>query len=104
MHNNDYIHDIYVYCILNNVPNILDGLVFGRFSLEIRAFCLRNTLFHRCYGKYRVSYLSLGVKSQSYNYRPASLTSHVCNVMVAIIGDAIVDHLQNHDMIKAKQL
>ena len=46
-------------------------------------------------------YKKNGMKSHTSNYRPVSLTSHVSKVTEAIIRDAIVDHLQNHDMIKS---
>lgn len=48
-------------------------------------------------------YKKKGMKSHTSNYRPVSLTSHVSKVTEAIIRDAIVDHLQNHDMIKSSQ-
>ena len=42
-------------------------------------------------------------KSQSGNYRPLSLTSHIAKVMDVKIRDEIVGHLQNHDLIKPSQ-
>ena len=40
-----------------------------------------------------------GDKSCSGNYRPVSLTSHICKIMESIIRDGICDHLKNFSLI-----
>ena len=44
-----------------------------------------------------------GSKASSGNYRPVSLTSVLCKVMESIIGDAIVLHLNKHNLIRDSQ-
>ena len=44
-----------------------------------------------------------GIRSEAGNYRPVSLTSVVCKVMERIIKDNIVEHLNEHDIIKGSQ-
>jgi hypothetical protein len=44
-----------------------------------------------------------GQRSQSANYRPVSLTSHICKLLESIIRDFIVEHLKNHKLIKDSQ-
>ena len=43
------------------------------------------------------------MKSQPSNHRLVSLTSQIFKVMEAIIRDATVVHLQNHNIIKTSQ-
>ena len=44
-----------------------------------------------------------GSKEMAGNYRPISLTSHVCKVLEALLRDTIVEHLQIHKLINASQ-
>ena len=44
-----------------------------------------------------------GSKASPGNYRPVSLTSVLCKVMESIIGDAIVLHLNKHNLIRDSQ-
>ena len=44
-----------------------------------------------------------GPKYQPENYRPGSLTSQVSKIMESLIRDAIIDHLQKHQLIKGTQ-
>ena len=44
-----------------------------------------------------------GSRSSSSNYRPVSLTSHVCKVLESILRDYIVDHLDKHNLIGDSQ-
>ena len=44
-----------------------------------------------------------GEKSVTGNYRPVSLTSHVCKLTEKIIRQALVQHLENHDLICDEQ-
>ena len=44
-----------------------------------------------------------GRRNLPNNYRPVSLTSQVGKLMEAIIKDAIVDHLREHELIKGSQ-
>ena len=44
-----------------------------------------------------------GSKTEAGSYRPISLTSLVCRVMESLLKDAIVEHLQNHHLIKPSQ-
>ena len=44
-----------------------------------------------------------GRRNLPNNYRPVSLTSQVGKLMEAIIRDAIVDHLREHELIKGSQ-
>lgn len=37
------------------------------------------------------------------NYRPVSLTSHICKVMESIIKDKMIDHLNKFDLINLTQ-
>ena len=41
-----------------------------------------------------------GPKSLASNYRPVSLTSHVCKVLESVIRDAIVAHLKKNSPIE----
>ena len=44
-----------------------------------------------------------GKRNQESNYRPISLTSVVCKVMVAIVKDKIMFHLQSNDLLSPHQ-
>jgi hypothetical protein len=44
-----------------------------------------------------------GRKSEAGNYRPVSLTSHVCKVLESIIKDSIVEHLNNNELLNETQ-
>ena len=44
-----------------------------------------------------------GNRSEPCNYRPVSLTSVVCKVMERIVKDNIVEHLNEHNIIKGSQ-
>ena len=44
-----------------------------------------------------------GSKSSPGNYRPVSLTCVLCKVMESILRDAIVHHLEKHDLIRSSQ-
>lgn len=44
-----------------------------------------------------------GPRELPCNYRPISLTSHVCKILESIIRDAILDHLKKYNLIKNTQ-
>ena len=44
-----------------------------------------------------------GVKSQTSNYRPVSLTSQVSKVIESVLRDAIVSHLETNELIRDSQ-
>lgn len=44
-----------------------------------------------------------GDRSDPNNYRPVSLTCHICKIFESIIKDTIIGHLEQHDIIKANQ-
>jgi hypothetical protein len=44
-----------------------------------------------------------GCRETAGNYRPVSLTSHVCKVLESIIQDSIVDHLDRNKLIYKTQ-
>jgi len=44
-----------------------------------------------------------GARDSAGNYRPVSLTSHVCKVLESIIRDSIVEHLQKYRLIEKSQ-
>jgi hypothetical protein len=44
-----------------------------------------------------------GAKDNPGNYRPVSLTSQVCKLMESVLKDAVVDHLDRLNLIKASQ-
>src|SRR4051812_18412273 len=44
-----------------------------------------------------------GTKSDLGNYRPVSLTSHVCKVLESILRDKIHDHLEKRNLILSSQ-
>jgi Reverse transcriptase (RNA-dependent DNA polymerase) len=44
-----------------------------------------------------------GDESSSSNYRPISLTSHVCKVLESIVRDSILDHVKKHELIRESQ-
>jgi hypothetical protein len=44
-----------------------------------------------------------GDKALSCNYRPISLTSHVCKVLESIVRDSIIDHVRRYRLIKNSQ-
>ena len=44
-----------------------------------------------------------GTKSEAKNYRPISLTSHVCKVLESIIKDQVVDYLTKCNLINLSQ-
>ena len=44
-----------------------------------------------------------GKKEMPCNYRPVSLTSHICKVMESIIKDKMIDHLNKFDLINLTQ-
>jgi hypothetical protein len=44
-----------------------------------------------------------GKRDAAKNYRPVSLTSQICKLMETIIRDSIVEHLENHQLVKQSQ-
>ena len=44
-----------------------------------------------------------GDKAMPCNYRPISLTSHVCKVVESIVRDSIIDHVRRYKLIKDSQ-
>lgn len=44
-----------------------------------------------------------GSKEVAGNYRPISLTSHICKVLEALIRDVVVDHIQRYKLINESQ-
>ena len=44
-----------------------------------------------------------GGKDLSCNYRPVSLTSHVCKILESIIRDGIVEHVKKYNLIRDSQ-
>src|SRR5258706_8365804 len=44
-----------------------------------------------------------GSRNQVGNYRPVSLTSQISKVLESLIRDAIVEHLDRHDLIRSSQ-
>ena len=44
-----------------------------------------------------------GDKALPCNYRPISLTSHVCKVLESIVKDSIIDHVRRYRLIKNSQ-
>jgi ribonuclease P/MRP protein subunit RPP40 len=44
-----------------------------------------------------------GRKCEAGNYRPVSLTSHVCKVLESIIKDSIVEHLNKNELLNETQ-
>jgi hypothetical protein len=44
-----------------------------------------------------------GLKELTCNYRPTSLTSHVCKIMESVIKDSIMKHLQEKGLINSTQ-
>jgi hypothetical protein len=44
-----------------------------------------------------------GPRELSCNYRPVSLTSHICKVLESIIRDSLVDYLHRNNLIRATQ-
>jgi hypothetical protein len=44
-----------------------------------------------------------GCRETAGNYRPVSLTSHICKVLESIIWDSIVDHLDRNKLINKTQ-
>ena len=44
-----------------------------------------------------------GNRHEACNYRPISLTSHVCKTLEHIIFSEIINHLESNDILSAKQ-
>jgi len=44
-----------------------------------------------------------GDKSKASNYRPVSLTSNVCKVFESLMRDQLIEHLEQHNLIKESQ-
>jgi hypothetical protein len=44
-----------------------------------------------------------GIRASVCNYRPVSLTSQVSKIMETLIRDAIVDHLERNNLLRASQ-
>ena len=44
-----------------------------------------------------------GSKQQPENYRPVSLTSQICKVVESLLRDALVQHLDKHNLIRDSQ-
>jgi len=42
-------------------------------------------------------------KFKASNYRPVSLTSNVCKVFESIMRDQLIEHLEQHNLIKESQ-
>ena len=44
-----------------------------------------------------------GDKALPCNYKPVSLTSHMCKVLESIVRDSIIDHVRRYPLIKNSQ-
>ena len=44
-----------------------------------------------------------GKKSSPENYRPVSLTSHVCKIFESILKDRIVEHIDKYNLLSTSQ-